>query len=97
MTSIEYNLINGTMVADVKQDCPICTMRSHVIIRGKKNVEAVQNYFWDSLAKQQDLPFEIPIREFLRSGYCRSCMDNYFGTSSADIRYVRRTKKGEII
>ncbi len=97
MTSIEFANNNGTVEADVKQYCPICDMRSHVIIKGKKNVEIVQNYFWDSLAKTHDLPFKAPIREFLRSGYCRSCMDKYFGITSSDIRYVRRTKEGEII
>ncbi len=92
MQTIEVSLVNGTMVADVKQDCPFCTMRSHVIIKGDTNVEAVQNYFWDSLAKTQDLPFETPIREFIRSGYCKDCMDKFFGMTSNKIKYVRNMK-----
>lgn len=91
MTSIYYYSKGNSISADVHQDCMLCDRKSHVIINGRKKVEAVQDYltgFRDNEHVQQ-LPFEAPIREFLFSGMCRECQQDMFGETSNKIKYKR--------
>lgn len=89
VTKIYFKVYRGQGIADVMQPCPMCEKESHVIISGNKKVSALRSFLADSHLLQQELPFEIPVREFLRTGHCRRCMDLVFGTTSNKIMYVK--------
>ncbi len=97
MTSIDFYLKASIPIADVKQYCPFCNRRSHLLVRGKKKVEAVNELFsGHRYEHRQDLPFPEAERDFLVEGYCRECAELYFGRNSKNIKFLREKRK-EII
>lgn len=93
LITTEFGLYRGQKRADVKISCPFCDRKSHVVITGNNKVETLTDYLSSGISfLTQDLPFEVPIREFLKSGYCRECMELMFGTSSTKIKYVRERR-----
>ncbi len=88
LISTAFKVNKGQVSADVKIKCPMCDRNSHVVFNGNKAIDAVRDYLSSGTMLTQDLPFETPIREFLRSGYCRECME-MFGQTSSKIKYVR--------
>ena len=84
---------NGTPLADVRPFCPMCDRRSHYLAKGMKKVKAIKEYYTDRINhKTQDLPFEIPVREFLKSGYCKTCLKKMFGVTSNKIVYLKERR-----
>lgn len=93
LISTEFGIYRGQKKADVKISCPFCSRDSHVVITGNNKVETLTDYLSSGINHlTQALPFEAPVREFLRSGYCRECMEQLFGTSSTKIKYVRERR-----
>ena len=93
ITKVEFRTYKGQAIADVTQICPMCEKSSHVVFTGNKIADTVRDYLSGRYAMQQDLPFEIPVREFLRTGYCRRCMGHLFGTTSNKIKYVKERER----
>jgi len=94
LISTEFGVYRGQRRADVKITCPFCSRDSHVVFFGNNKVETLTDYLSSGISfLTQDLPFEVPIREFLKSGYCRECMELMFGTSSTKIKYVKRERR----
>ena len=94
---IYYDAYRGQRKMDVRFECPFCMRRSHVVILGNRKSISVEKYLHgDEKILTQDLPFEQPIRMFLRDGLCRECQDTMLGETSKKIKYIRE-KKGEII
>ena len=91
LISTTFATNRGQTKADVQITCPFCSRKSHVVFNGNKVTDAVREYLSSGTMLTQDLPFETPIREFLRSGYCRECME-MFGTTSARIKYVKERR-----
>ena len=91
VTSISYSMTKGgTEVADVENRCPLCTRKAHLVIKGADKIKIVQNYLRNRNVKTQDLPLNTAEREFLRSGYCRDCLEVMFSNSSSSIKYVKK-------
>ncbi len=89
LVSIAYAVYRGQTRADVKIECPFCGRKSHVLVTGNKKTKALTEYLSSGTGYlTQELPFEAPVREFFRSGYCRECME-MFGTTSKKIKYVK--------
>lgn len=91
LISTEFATYRGQAKADVQIRCPFCNRKSHVVFSGNKVVDTVRDYLSSGNHLTQELPFEAPIREFLRSGYCRECME-MFGTTSTKIKYLRERR-----
>ena len=91
LISTEFGVYRGQKKADVKISCPFCSRKSHVVFTGNNKVAAVSEYLSSGTHMTQELPFEAPIREFLRSGYCRDCM-TMFGVTSNRIKYVKERR-----
>jgi len=93
LITTNFGTYRGQSSADVKITCPLCKRQSHVVFKGNKIVEKVGEYISSGSMMTQDLiPLETPIREFLRSGYCRECME-MFGETSNKIKYVRKERR----
>ena len=91
MISVEYSIKDSKRVAaDVICYCPFCNRKAHLKVTGKKKMEALQNYLWDSTMLTQNLPFEASEREFIRSGVCPECSENMGITVLKNIKYVRK-------
>lgn len=94
MTSIEYIYKDGVCTAlDYISYCTFCDGKAHLLVRGKKKIEAVKRFIWDSTMLTQELPFEASEREFIRSGVCPKCSENMGATVSKNIRYVRKERR----
>ncbi len=84
----------GQRKMDVRFECPLCGRRSHLVISGNRKVKAASDYLHrvtDMLI--QDLPFEVPVRTYLRDGFCRDCQELMLGKTNKNIKYVKEERR----
>lgn len=91
-TEIIESYESGELEADIINSCPLCQKKSHLLIKGKEHLDAVEHYLKHRHAFVQDLPFDAPVREFIKSGFCHDCMYMIFGKTSDEIKYVQEGK-----
>lgn len=92
LVSCEFYVKRNIPSMDVSIRCPLCDRKSHLMVTGRKKIDAVRDYISSGTRfLTQDLPIkDASEREFLRSGYCREHL-SMFGEPSKNIRYKRNS------